>query len=171
MRRAITIGSGVGGAALAYTLVVRGALTLDLGLGRRLRPLGPLHVNVAAPRETVFDIIAEPYLGRTPRALGAKLEVIERGSDMALAAHFTPDRSGVRSPPGQTSSAAIRAVCFASFVRLGSLSSARRREWASFVRRSGREWSGRLGTRFRLLWRRRVGAGRAGVRESAWGVR
>jgi hypothetical protein len=45
---------------------------------------------VAAPRELVFDIIAEPYLGRTPRALADKLRVLERGSDMALAAHFTP---------------------------------------------------------------------------------
>ena len=102
MRRAITIGSGVGGAALAYTLVVRGALTLDLGLGRRLRPLGPLHVNVAAPRETVFDIIAEPYLGRTPRALGTKLEVLERGSDMALAAHFTPVGTGLTATTVET---------------------------------------------------------------------
>lgn len=70
-------------------LVVRGALTLDVELGRRLRPLGPLRVVIAAPRETVFDVIAAPYLGRTPRALGTKLEVFERGSDMVLAAHFT----------------------------------------------------------------------------------
>jgi hypothetical protein len=102
MRRAITIGSGIGGAALAYALVVRGAMTLDLGLGRRLRPLGPLCVNVAAPRETVFDVIAEPYLGRTPRALGAKLEVLERGSDMVLAAHFTPVGTGLTATTVET---------------------------------------------------------------------
>lgn len=72
-----------------YALVVRGALTLDLGLGRRLRPLGPLHVSIAAPREMVFDVIAGPYLRRTPRAMGDKLRVIERGSDMVVAAHFT----------------------------------------------------------------------------------
>ena len=45
---------------------------------------------MAAPRELVFDVIAEPYLGRAPRALAAKLRVLERGSDMVLAAHFTP---------------------------------------------------------------------------------
>jgi hypothetical protein len=71
-------------------LVVRGALTLDLGLGRRLRPLGPIHVSIAASPDTVFDVIAAPYLRRTPRAMRAKLDVLERGSDMALAAHFTP---------------------------------------------------------------------------------
>jgi hypothetical protein len=77
------------GAAGAYVLVVRGALTLDLNLGRRLRPLGPITVTIAAPRETVFDVVAGPYLGRTPRAMQEKLEVLERGSDLVLAAHFT----------------------------------------------------------------------------------
>jgi hypothetical protein len=43
--------------------------------------LGPLRMSIAAPRETVFDVIAAPYLGRTPRAMGAKLDVLERGSD------------------------------------------------------------------------------------------
>jgi hypothetical protein len=38
----------------------------------------------------VFDVIAAPYLGKTPRAMRDKLEVLERGSDMVLAAHFTP---------------------------------------------------------------------------------
>ena len=77
-------------AAAGYALLVRGALTLDLGIGRRIRPLGPITRTIAAPPETVFDVIAAPYLGRTPRALAGKLEVWERGSDMALAAHFTP---------------------------------------------------------------------------------
>jgi hypothetical protein len=77
------------GAAGGYLLTVRGALTLDLGVGRRVRPLGPIVRGIAAPPETVFDVIAGPYLGRTPRALQDKLQVWERGSDMALAAHFT----------------------------------------------------------------------------------
>jgi hypothetical protein len=47
-------------------------------------------VDMAAPREVVFDVIAEPYLGRAPRALADKLRVLERGHDMVLAAHFTP---------------------------------------------------------------------------------
>jgi uncharacterized protein YndB with AHSA1/START domain len=76
-------------AAGGYVLVVRGALTLDLGIGRRVRPLGPIERTIAAPAETVFDLIAAPYLGRTPRAMHDKLRVWERGSDMALAAHLT----------------------------------------------------------------------------------
>jgi uncharacterized protein YndB with AHSA1/START domain len=76
-------------AAGGYALLVRGALTLDLGVGRRLRPLGPIERTIAAPPETVFDVIAAPYLGRTPRAMRDKLDVWERGSDMALAAHMT----------------------------------------------------------------------------------
>ena len=35
-------------------------------------------------------MIAEPYLGRPPKALADKLRVLDRGSDMVLAAHFTP---------------------------------------------------------------------------------
>ena len=79
------LAAGAGG----YVLVARGALTLDLGVGRRSRPLGPIERTIAAPPETVFDVIAGPYLGRTPRALADKLQVWERGSDMALAAHMT----------------------------------------------------------------------------------
>jgi len=61
----VTVGAGVG--AAGYVGLVTGACPLDLGLGRRLRPLGPQLVEMAAPREVVFDVIAEPYLGRTPR--------------------------------------------------------------------------------------------------------
>ena len=74
----------------AYVLLVRGDLTLDVGVGRRVRPLGPQRLTIAAPRETVFDVIAKPYLGRTPRAMQEKFTVLERGSDMVLAAHYTP---------------------------------------------------------------------------------
>ena len=73
-----------------YALLVRGALTLDLGIGRRLRPLGPIQVRAAAPPELLFDVIARPYLGKTPRAMSAKLDVLERGRDMVVAAHYTP---------------------------------------------------------------------------------
>ena len=44
----------------------------------------------------VFDVIADPYLVRTPRAFEEKLDVWERGTDMALAAHFT------QTPIGKT---------------------------------------------------------------------
>lgn len=81
---------GLGGALLAlWTQVVRGAITLDLGVGRRVRPLGPIAVRIAAPAEVVYEIISSPYLGRPTRAHKKKLRVLERGQDLALAAHFT----------------------------------------------------------------------------------
>ena len=82
--------------AVGAALVARAGLTLDLGVGRRVRPLGPISLDIAAPPEVVFDVIAAPYLGRTPRAMRDKLEVIERGADLVLAAHFT------RVAPGLT---------------------------------------------------------------------
>lgn len=83
------LSAALGSGALGYVLVVRGDLTLDIGVGRRVRPLGPITVAIAAPRETVFEVIATPYLKRTPRAMRDKVEVLERGADMVLAAHFT----------------------------------------------------------------------------------
>lgn len=74
---------------LVWALVVRGSLSPDLGVGRRYRQLGPLRFRIDAPREVVFDVISNPYLGRTPRALKKKLEVLERGHDVVLAAHYT----------------------------------------------------------------------------------
>ena len=53
-------------------------------------------------RETVFDVIDAPYLGRTPRALGAKLDVLEHGSDMVLARHFTPLSAGLTATTVET---------------------------------------------------------------------
>lgn len=73
-----------------YALLVRGSLTLDLRIGRKARPLGPLTWQIAAPRELVFEVIASPYLRRTPRAVERKLRVLERGEDIVLAEHFTP---------------------------------------------------------------------------------
>jgi hypothetical protein len=89
VRRIAVLLPALGCAVGAYTLLVRGALTLDLDVGRRVRPLGPIFRTIAAPPETVFDVIAAPYLGRTPRAMQDKLQVLERSSDMVLAAHFT----------------------------------------------------------------------------------
>jgi hypothetical protein len=70
-------------------MLVRGTLTIDLGIGRNLRPLGPITVHIDAAREVVYEVIAAPYLRRTPRALGGRLRVMERGTDMVLASHFT----------------------------------------------------------------------------------
>ena len=92
MIRGAALVAGVGGvAAGVLALSVKGALTLDVRIGRRVRRLGPLVVDIAAPRDVVFEALSAPYVGRRlPRALRSKLEVIERGSDMVLAAHFTP---------------------------------------------------------------------------------
>ena len=94
-RRKVAVGcvalSGLAGAAL---LVVRGSLTIDLGVGRRTRKLGPLHAEVMAEPQVVFDVVAAPYLGRTPRAMIDKLRVVERGTDMVIAEHDTPVLGG-----------------------------------------------------------------------------
>jgi len=81
--------------AVGYRLVVGGELTLDTGIGRRIRPLQSLTMRIAADPETVFDVIAAPYLGRTPRALQAEVDVLERSADMVLAAHRTPVAGGL----------------------------------------------------------------------------
>jgi hypothetical protein len=87
--RLLTAGAVAGAVGGLYALLVRGALTLDLGVGRSVRPLGPLRFPIAAPREVVFDVVSAPYLRRTPRGLEGKLHVLERSGDMVLAAHFT----------------------------------------------------------------------------------
>jgi len=95
VRRAILALAASVAARRLYRLYAAGAITVDLGVGRTVQPLGPVTRRIAAPREVVFDVIAAPYLGRTSRALEQKLRVWERGSDMVLAAHFTPVKCGV----------------------------------------------------------------------------
>ncbi len=102
MRRLACLGSGLAGAYGCYVMLARGAVTIDLGIGREVRPLRTIRLEIAAPRETVFDVVAGPYLRRTPRAMAEKLEVWERGSDMALAAHFTPVTRGIRTTTVET---------------------------------------------------------------------
>jgi hypothetical protein len=52
-RRVRTI-AAVGGAGLGiYSLLVRGALTVDLGIALTVRSLGPLAWRIAAPRDLV----------------------------------------------------------------------------------------------------------------------
>jgi hypothetical protein len=92
---AAAVAAAAGGmAGLGYCLTVTGRLTADTGWGRRVRPLGPFSVRIRAPVTTVFDVIAAPYLGRTPRAMAGKLRVLERGTDMVLAEHYTPVHGG-----------------------------------------------------------------------------
>lgn len=85
----LAVAALVGGIAFFFWLLLRGALTVDLGWGRSIHPLGPLEIRITAPRELVFEQISSPYLGRTPRELRTKLEVLERGGGMAVAAHHT----------------------------------------------------------------------------------
>src|SRR6266508_6218457 len=102
-RRVVLAGGALAAAAGVYVGAASGRLTVDLGWGRSRRALGPLLLDVAAPRELVFDVIAGPYLGRTPRAMAERLRVVERGSDMVLAEHRTPVRRAWWPPPWRPS--------------------------------------------------------------------
>jgi hypothetical protein len=86
--RLLRMAVGVAGVGGVGVLVARGALTLDLGVGRRTRRLGPIELVIAAPPEVVFDVIEGPYR-RTPRAMAGKLRVWEWAGDVVLAEHFT----------------------------------------------------------------------------------
>jgi hypothetical protein len=70
-----------------FLLLARGRMHLDLGWGRSIHPLGPLEVQIAAPRALVFELIAAPYLGRAPAGPG--IDVVARRGDIAVAAHHT----------------------------------------------------------------------------------
>jgi hypothetical protein len=93
LRRTMTA-IGIGEAVLAggYLGLVTGALPVDLGVGRRTRPLGPFGIDIAAPRDIVFDVLSEPYLGRRTRPVAERIDILERGTDMVLAVHRTPIR-------------------------------------------------------------------------------
>src|SRR5215471_5928230 len=89
MRRLLAVVVATSSAAAGLREVATGRLTIDLGVGRSSLPLGPVSWTILAPPETVFQVIASPYLERTPHAIRSKLEVLQRGLDMAIAAHFT----------------------------------------------------------------------------------
>lgn len=82
----VVVGAAVAG---GYLGLVTGAVPIDLGVGRRTRPLGPFGVDIEAPQDLVFDVLSEPYLGRQTRTVADKIRILERGSDMVLAAHRT----------------------------------------------------------------------------------
>jgi hypothetical protein len=90
----LLLGAGLAtlSAAAGYLGLVTAAVPIDIGVGRRLRPLGPSTILIGAPREIVFDVIAQPYLGRATRAMKEKVRILQAGSDMVLAAHRTPIR-------------------------------------------------------------------------------
>lgn len=92
-------------------LIASGRLTLDTGWGRRSRALGPQVLRIAAPRQMIFDMVAVPYGSDPPRAFRQKVEVLERGSDMVLAAH--------RTKIGRLTTVTVETVNFASPERIG----------------------------------------------------
>ena len=94
MRWRTAVTGSVAGAGL-YLGVATGRVSVDIGVGRRKRALGPIELDVAAPRAVVFDVISEPYRGRTPRAMAGKLRVLERAGDLVLAEHTTPIGGGL----------------------------------------------------------------------------
>lgn len=86
-----TVAAGLGGAGTAtYLGLVTGRLSLDLGIGRRTRPLGPITVDIAARCEVVYAVSAAPYAERRPRAMAEKVRILHRTDQMVLAAHHTP---------------------------------------------------------------------------------
>jgi hypothetical protein len=99
----------VAGIAFLLFFMTRGWLTLDLGWGRTLRPVGPIVSRIEASRELVFEQISAPYLGRTPSGLRGKIEVLDRGDRLVVAAHRTKLRwfesvtveAIVLDPPGR----------------------------------------------------------------------
>ena len=90
----VSVTGAAAAAVVLYREVVSGRLTIDLGIGRRTAPLGPITVDIDAPRDLVFDVIAAPYLGRAGAA-GQHIEVLERGADLVVAAHRTPVGTGL----------------------------------------------------------------------------
>lgn len=104
-RLAVAAGSiAVLGAAATGTYVglVTGRLSVDLGIGRRTRPLGPLSIEVAAPRDVVYAVTTAPYAERRPRAMEEKVDILERGEGMVLAAHRTPVGGGLTAVTVET---------------------------------------------------------------------
>lgn len=101
--RKLLVGSAAAAAATGvYLGLVTGAAPFDLGVGRRTRPLGPIDIDIAAPPQVVFDVLMLPYGERSSRAMKEKVRVLARGSDMVLAAHYTPVRGGLTATTVET---------------------------------------------------------------------
>ncbi len=101
--RKLLAGSAAAAAATGvYLGLVTSAAPFDLGVGRRTRPLGPIDVDIAAPPEIVFDVLMLPYAERPSRAMKENVRVLARGSDMVLAAHYTPVRGGLTATTVET---------------------------------------------------------------------
>lgn len=79
-----------------YWLTTAGKCHLDTGWGRRMRPLGPLHISIAAPARTVFEVITGSYLG--PAAVTHHtVRVLAGRGDTVVAEYRTPVHGGRRT--------------------------------------------------------------------------
>ena len=94
--------AGTGAGAGLYLGEVTGTLTVDLGLGRRIRPLRPIEIVILAPRQVVYDAAAAPYAARPTRAMREKVTVLERADGMVLAEHRTPIGGGLTTTTTET---------------------------------------------------------------------
>lgn len=101
---AVAAGGAVAGSAVVggYVALVTGRLTLDLGVGRRTRPLGPIEVRISAPRALVYEVATAPYAERRTRAIGEKVKILERTDRMVLAGHHTPVGGGLTAVTVET---------------------------------------------------------------------
>lgn len=59
-------------------------------------------MTVDAPRQTVYDVLCAPYVERPSRAMRAKVEVLDRGAGLLLAAHRTALRGGLTAVTTET---------------------------------------------------------------------
>ena len=140
-------------------------------------PLGPQRVQIAAPRELVFETVAAPYR-RTPRAMANKLEVLERGEDLVLAAHHTPTAYGLTAttvetvkfePPGRIGFRLVRGPVphvvetFELNERDGGTELVYTGELGTDFWAAGAAWGALVAS----SWEKTVAASLAGVREEA----
>jgi hypothetical protein len=103
VRSALLTGAAAAAAgAGGYVGLVTGALTVDLAVGRRTRPLGPITVGIDAPRETAYAAATAPYAQRPTRAMREKVQVLQRTEHMLLAAHRTPLAGGLTATTLET---------------------------------------------------------------------
>ena len=59
-------------------------------------------VDIAAPRDVVYAAAAAPYAERRPAGLAEKVQILERGDGMVLAAHRTPVGGGLTAVTVET---------------------------------------------------------------------
>lgn len=63
MRRLLLAVIGAAAGRSAYRLLAGGAVAIDLGIGRRVRELGPVSFEIAGEREIVFGTFPVPPQG------------------------------------------------------------------------------------------------------------